>query len=277
MRRTTIPYRLALSIALALELVSGIAAAKSVTLLPTAKPAASALFNAACHRTGSDWEQAIFVCDGIDGDRIKVVTTPNARGLSELWTYQKRGFSASHETVRLGDEDPGAGQIMRELQQPGGVAIGSVHSINPGIVGDARATTLPRLSSITVRRETTRCRWMPRGRVLFIDARRTVLVTSEIAGGFTYWSFDYAKPGRTAHGGGGSLNSTATTIIRRGHMASAKPGHETYVFAVGPWTYRLEASADNRAPGARLTVLHLGKPATSSNATAYQMAAKRIE
>ena len=109
--------------------------------LALAKPSGSALFNAAYHRTGNNWEQAIFLCDGVDGDRIKVVTTPNARGLSELWTYRKRDFGTSRETVRLGDEDPGAGQIMRELRRPGGVAMGSIHSINPGMAGDARATT----------------------------------------------------------------------------------------------------------------------------------------
>ena len=242
--------------------------------LALANPSGSALFNAAYHRTGNDWEQAIFLCDGVDGDRVKVVSTPNARGLSELWTYRKRDFGTSHETVRLGDEDPGAGQIMRELRHPGGVAMGSIHSINPGMVGDARATTLPTLSSIAAGGETTRCRWTPRARLLFVDERRTVLVTSETNGSFTYRSFDHARPGKAIGTSGNGSSSFAAATVRGGRVKT-QAGVETYEFDAEPWRYRLAASADNRSPGATLTVLKLGRTVSTSTAVAYEMAAAR--
>ncbi len=245
--------------------------------LPPASPAASALFNAAYQRVEDDWEQVIYLCDGIGGDRVKLVTTPNAKGLSQLWTYRKPDFRTDSVIVRLGDDDPGAGQINSELRRPDGSAFGSVHSINPGILGDAQATTLPTLSSITDKNEATQCRWMPQGRLLLVDAKRSIIVTAERDGSYTYRSFDYAKPGKVIEAGEGGTTSTATVTVRGGQLVPSDPGHEIYEFSAGPWTYRVSASADNRAPGASSTVLRQGKPVTTTIAAAYQMAAKRIE
>ena len=279
MRLHTILAALALAPALA---VAGISAGWAVPMqavapLRVAKPSGSALFNAAYLNAGGDWEQLILLCDGIDGDRIRIATIPNARGLSQLLTYRKRDFRPAGETVRLGDEDPGAGQIMRELRRPGGAAIGSVHSINPRVIGDAAATSLPTLSSVTLGGATTRCRWMPRGRVLYVDERRTVLITSEPDGRYTYRSYDHAKPGKAVHTRGNGATSVATATVNGGRLVRSGPGEEAYEFLSGPWTYRLTASADNRAPGARLTVLRAGRAVATPTAVAYQMAAARRE
>lgn len=247
--------------------------------LPRAAPAPSALFNAAYQRVESDWEQILYLCDGVDGDRVKLITMPNAKGLSTLWTYQKSDFRTKRETIRLGDDDPGAGQIMREIQRPDGRAFGSVHSINPGLLGNADVTTLPTLptlTGITDRNESTRCRWETRGRILLFDGRRSVLVIGNEDGSYTYKSFDYAKPGKIIDAGGGST-STPSTTVKGGRLVSAEPNHEVYEFRNGSWTYRVSASGDNRAPGAGLTVLRDGKAMQTSVAAAYQMAAKRIE
>lgn len=244
--------------------------------LPRAEPAPSALFNAGYQRVESDWVPILFLCDGVGGDRVKLVTTPDAKGLSTLWTYRKPDFRTVSEAVRIGDNDPGAGQIMREIRRPDGGVFGNVHSVNPGMLGDAEATTLPTLSSITDRNETTRCRWAPRGRVLLVDARRSVLVTADKNGGYTYRSFDYAHPGKVIDARGGATN-VATTTVSGGRLVPADPGHEVYEFRKGPWTYRVTASADNTAPGASLTVLREGSPVQTSIAAAYEMAAKRIE
>lgn len=249
--------------------------AAGVSLL-RAKPAPSALFNAAYQRVEDQWEPVLFLCDGVGGDRIKVVTTPNAKGLSTLWTYRKPDFRTTRETVRLGDDDPGAGQIMRAIERPDGSAFGSVHSINPGMLGDADTTTLPTLSGITDKAESTQCRWEPRGRVLLVDGKRSVLVIADEGGSYTYRSFDYATPGKIVDVGGGAT-SAPSTVVHGGRLVPADPGHEVYEFRKAPWTYRVSASADNTAPGARLTVLRDGKPVQTSVAAAYQMAAKRIE
>lgn len=245
--------------------------------LPRATPAPSAIFHAAYQRVEDHWEQVLFLCDGIGGDRVKLVTVPNAKGLSQLWTYRKPDFRTDRVIVRLGDDDPGAGQIMREIRRPDGSAFGSIHSINPGMLGDAEATTLPTLSSITDKSETTQCRWMPRGRVLLTDAKRSIMVTAEDDGSYTYRSFDYAKPGKVIEAGEGGRTSTATVTVKGGRLVPAEPGREVYEFSAGPWTYRVSASADNRAPGAGLMVSRAGKPVTTSVAAAYQMAAQRIE
>lgn len=245
--------------------------------LPPAKPAPSALFNAAYQRVENDWEQIIYLCDGVRGDRVTLVTMPNAKGLSELWTYRKPDFRTVRETVRLGDEDPGAGQVMRELRHPDGSAFGSVHSVNPGILGDADATALPMLRSTTNKNKTTQCRWLPRARVLLVNPKRSVAVIAEADGSYTYQSFDYAQPGKVLDGGEGRATSTPTVTVRNGRLVPSEPGREVYEFSAGPWTYRVSASADNQAPGATLTVLCGGKPVSTSVAAAYQMAARRIE
>ena len=53
---------------------------QAVAPLRVAKPSGSALFNAAYVNAGGDWQQIILLCDGIDGDRIRIATMPNARG-----------------------------------------------------------------------------------------------------------------------------------------------------------------------------------------------------
>lgn len=244
--------------------------------LPRATAAPSALFNAAYQRVEDHWEQILFLCDGVGGDRVQLITVPNANGLSELFTYRKPDFRTIRETVRLGDDDPGAGQIMRAIERSDGTPFGSVHSINPGVMGDAKATTMPTLSSITDKNETTQCRWEPRSRILLVDPKRAVLVTADAGDGYTYKSFDYAKPGKMITAGGGATNIASTTI-RGGRLVPADPGHEIYEFRNGPWTYRVAASADNTAPAASLTVLRDGKPIQTSVAAAYQMAAKRTK
>ena len=245
--------------------------------LPRADPAPSALFNAAYQRKEDHWDRVLYLCDGIGGDRVKLVTMPNAKGISELWTYRKPDFRTDREMVRLGDEDHGAGQIERELQGTDGASFGSVHSINPGMMGDALATTLPTLSSMTDKDQTTRCRWMPRGRVLLVDAKRSVLVTAEPDGSYTYHSYDYAKPGKVMTAGQSGATSTPTATVTGGRLMAATPGQEVYEFRKDPWVYRISVSANNRAPGASLAILRDGETVSTSVAAAYLMAAKRIE
>ncbi len=198
---------------------------------------------------------------------------PECPGLSQVSIYRKPDFAMRSEAARAGDEDPGAGQIMRELWRPDGRALGSIHSVNPGILGNARDTSLPTLSSMTVGGEVTPCRWTASGRVLFVDDRRTVVITAEANGSFTYRSFDHARHSIPV----GGTSSIATATVRGGRLIRSPPGLETYGFSAGPWTYRVKASADDRQPGATLTVLRSGRATTSSMAVAYEMAAARRE
>ena len=222
---------------------------------------------------GVTGNRSLFLCDGVNGRRVVIVTTPNAQGLSQVSIYRKPSFAMRSKEARVVDEDPGAGQIMRELRRPDGTTLGSIHSINPGILGNAGDTSLPTLSSITAGSEVTPCRWMASGRVLFVDDRRTVVITAEANGSYTYRSFDHARHGTPV----GGTSSIATATVRGGRLIQSPPGLETYEFGAGPWTYRVKASADNRRPGATLMVLRSGRATTSSRAVAYEMAAARRE
>lgn len=241
--------------------------------LPSAPPAPSALLNAAYQRDESDWVQILFLCDGVNGDRVQLVTTPDAKGMSVLWTYAKPGFGARRERVRVGNQDAGAGSLGWPLLDPNDREVGAVRSLNPGMVGDGGAG-LPTLSSIRVNGTITRCRRLDRAQLMLVTPVRTVIVT-KAADGFRYGSFDHAKPGPVTEDGA-FVSSQPTLSVGGGRLVAAAPNHERYEFRNGPWTYRIDASADNRAPGASLTVLKDGRTVQTSTASAYQMSARRI-
>lgn len=56
----------------------------------------------------------------------------------------------------------------------------------------------------------------------------------------------------------------------------AEPGHQRSEFKAGPWRYGIDASADNGAPGASLSVHKDGHVVQQTLAAAYQMSARRI-
>jgi hypothetical protein len=243
--------------------------------LLSARPAPSALFNAAYQRTEADWSQVLFLCDGVDGDRVKLITTPDAKGLSSMWTYAKPDFRTRREMVRVGNQDAGAGSVGWPLLDRADREIGSVRSFNPQMLGESDAAGLPSLRSIRVQGEVTRCRWLEKARVMLVTSARTVVVTRGRAG-YRYTSFDYAKNGRVIQRSA-SVSSKPTLSIGGGRLLLTRQNQERYEFPNGPWTYRIDASADNRAPGALLTVLKDGQIVQTSTASAYQLSARRIE
>ena len=248
---------------------------QNASALPPADPSTSALFHAAYQRVEDDWQQVLFLCDGVAGDRVILITTPDAAGLSTLWAYSKTDFRTERQFVRVGIADPGAGTVTFDLSTPKGEAVGSVHSINPGMRAANPAPGLPTLSSIRIDDSVTRCRWLDRAQVMLATPNRTVWVVSE-GGGFRYLSFDYAKPGAVEERGP-QLTSSATVSIAHGAIVPAKPNHQRYEFHAGPWTYRVDASADNRAPGASITVLKEGRVVRTTVVAAYQMSGRRVE
>lgn len=241
--------------------------------LPSAEPAPSALLNAAYQRDEADWVQVLFLCDGIAGDRVQLITTPDAKGLSILWTYAKPGFRARREVVRVGKEDAGAGNIWWPLLDTKDREIGGVRSLNPGMVEGGGG--LPTLSSIRMNGVDTRCRRLPAAQLVLVTPVRTIFVTRDKAN-YRYSSFDYAKPGRVTVEGS-SLSSQPTFSVGGGRLVSAARNHQRYEFRNGAWIYRIDASADNRAAGASLVVLRDGRIVQTNTASAYEMAAKRIE
>lgn len=109
---------------------------------------------------------------------------------------------------------------------------------------------------------------------MLVATARTAVVTQE-RGQYPYASFDNAEPTR-ATGLGADVSSRPTLSIGAGQLVPSAPNHERYEFRNGPWTYRIDASADNRFAGATLTVLRAARMVQTSLAAAYQMSAKRI-
>lgn len=241
--------------------------------LPSARPAPSALFNAAYQRDEAGWVQVLFLCDGVEGDRVQLITTPDAKGLSILWTYAKPGFRTRREVIRVGRQDVGAGNIWWPLLDDHDRELGAVRSLNPGMVEGGAG--LPTLSSIRMNGVDTRCRRIANAQLLVMTPVRTVVVTRE-NGAYRYRSFDHAKQSVVTEDGA-FVSSQPTVSVAGGRLVPAARNHERYEFHNGPWTYRVDASADNRAPGASLTVLKNGRMVQTSTASAYEMAARRIE
>lgn len=253
-------------------------AAAAVTPLPIPQPAGNASAVAAYQRVEDRWTPIRYLCDGIAGDRVQVMTMPGADGAATLWTYAKPGFATTRAAVRLGTADSGMSHTTYEvLPARGADALGALSETSPGVYGDMEVTTLPTLSSMRIGGTETRCRWLPGARVLLVTPRRSVVVAADLEGsGYIYRSFDHDKPGRVLDEPGGGPSSTPTAEVKGGRLVSSSGGREVYEFTKAPWTYRVTASARAAAPGASVAVLRDGKPVVMETAAAYEMAAKRV-
>ncbi|MFD1786696.1 hypothetical protein ACFSC3_03825 [Sphingomonas floccifaciens] len=238
--------------------------------LTLATPSVRADGAAAFVSDSGGWTPILYLCDAVDASRVIAVSR------SELWVFAKPGLDVTRQTITIGREDPGAGSIARDLLRDG-VAVGGVRSINPAMLGPAPATTLPTLSSVRIGERDSRCRWLPRARLLIVMPKRSAIVTQEADGSLTYRSFDFDKPGTISDGGERGTSSTPTVEVRGGRHVSAPAGAESYQFAAAPWTYRVTASARAAEPGASVTVLKAGREVSRSEAIAYEMAAARID
>ncbi|HET9511261.1 MAG TPA: hypothetical protein VFO80_08935, partial [Sphingomonas sp.] len=127
------------------------------------------------------------------------------------------------KTISLGAEDAGAGSIWRDVRRDG-TAIGAVRSINPGMLGPPEATTLPTVSGVRFGARETRCRWLPRARLLVVTTRRSAMIVQQADGTYTYRSFDHDKPGRVTEGGEAGTSSTPTAEVRGGALIAASAG-----------------------------------------------------
>lgn len=241
------------------------------TPLVTAPPSPRADDAAAFVRAATGWTPILYLCDGINGSRVVAV------GATGLWDFAKPGMDVTTQTIALGEEEAGAGSIWRDMMGEG-ATVGAVRSVNPGMLGTPQATTLPTLASVRIGRRETRCRWLPRARLLIVTAERSAIVTQAADRSYTYRSFDYDRSGRVIDSGGeGGASSTPTAEVRGGRLIAGPAGQETYEFTAAPWMYRVTASARSGSPGASITVSKDGRAASRAEAIAYEMAAARID
>ena len=176
---------------------------------PAAPPDASMTrINATPARDG--W----FVCDGTGGPYALFAGMPGEKGDSVITLLDRRTGRFDTQTYQVGPGDPGAGQIHWSLSQ-GGKAVGNVHGVNPGMIGDGHAATTPTIMGVQIGTIAIDCRWLQHSRFIGVDSRRSVTVV-ETPQGLVYQSFDFSKRGPVTHPDGGEQSNKPTLRITGG-------------------------------------------------------------
>lgn len=213
-------------------------------------------------RTHAGARQVWFVCSPLDGIDQTVVGLPMAG--QRLWIVQPLSGEPS-DVYKLGEPDPGAGQIYWPLSDLGGKAVGQLHAFSPGALGDPTAATTPTFTSIRIAAAQFNCRWLERTRFLGFSSKRVIEVTSGL-GGLEYQSFDYRDAGKAGKVDTGSAQQSTTPSldIKGGRMWGGRMRFDAngYVFLVSAST------AD-----ARVVVVHGGRTILNEPMVAWTIGA----
>ena len=168
-------------------LTSGVA----VALIAAAPVSASRTVLTQAGRTRPAW----FVCDPAEGDAVAVFGNRGADGLARATVFPRSSPRTPRTaTYRVGEGDPGAGQVYYALER-GGREAGTIHAVNPGVFDARTPVKLPPISSLDIEGVRTRCRLNPGAVFLGFTARRSVEVVSTSAG-LAYRTFDFSRPPR---------------------------------------------------------------------------------
>ncbi len=155
-----------------------------------------------------------FVCDGTSGPYALFAGMPGDKGASVVTLLDRRTGRFDTQTYQVGPGDPGAGQIHWSLTQRG-KAVGNVHGVNPGMIGDGHAATTPTIMGVQIGATAIDCRWLQHTRFIGVDSRRSIAVV-ETPQGLVYQSFDFAKRGPVTHPAGGEQSNRPTLRIAGG-------------------------------------------------------------
>ena len=117
-----------------------------------------------------------------------------------------------------------------------GKAVGNVHGVNPGMIGDGHAATTPTIMGVQIGATAIDCRWLQHTRFIGVDSRRSIAVV-ETPQGLVYQSFDFAKRGPVTHPAGGEQSNRPTLRIAGGsEIVGARGGfrfvNDGYVYVV---------------------------------------------
>lgn len=217
---------------------------------------------------------AWFLCDGIDKPRAVIVGLPDAAGDLSIMTLDKQTLTRSATSgLRLGEPDPGAGNVYWPLTRGGGEA-GSLRAFNPGMIEEPRSATTATFSSVTLAQEAVSCRWTPNIKVQALGARRSYLVTLE-DGQLVYRSFDYADAAtaRLAQTPDAGRTTTPSLEIHGGGEIVTPQGRR-FVFDKADYRYSVEIGTVVEPHGA-LLVTRAGRPIASEPFEAYVDAVPR--
>lgn len=203
-----------------------IALVLAVVAVPVAGDAATVRISAAPARAG--W----FVCDGIDGPYAALFGARDATGTSIVTLLDRDAGRTTTGRLAVGVGDPGAGQVYYALSR-GGVSVGNVHMVNPGMVGDP---VLPAVTSVDLDGHHLECRFMPDTRFIGIAPTRSVMVRGN-GGGLLYESFDYRSRGGATHPDGVHRSNVASLSI-----AGGTAGADGYRFTNRGVDYRVDGT-----------------------------------
>ncbi len=177
-----------------------------------------------------------FVCDNVSGPTALFAGMTGANGASVITLLDRRSGRFDTQTYQVGPGDPGAGQIHWSLSH-NGKAVGFVHGVNPGMLGDGHAATTPTIMGVQIGATAIDCRWLAHTRFIGIDSRRSVTVV-ETPQGLIYQSYDFAKRGPVTRADGGEQSNRPTLrIVGGSEIVGAKGGfrfaNAGYVYVVG--------------------------------------------
>jgi hypothetical protein len=210
--------------------------------------------------TGRIW----FICSSMDYDDVAVITLPDRRRRINIINPLLKGNPAY---FRLGEPDPGAGQIYWPISDEDGKQIGALHAFNPGALDDQKAATTATFTSILLPGPGGQwnCRWLERTRLMGFSARRTVIITQGADGGLEYRTYDFKDAGKLKRIElDGAQQTTTASLDIRGGRKSARG----FQFQHGGFTY--EVTADPK--GAAIAVRNNGKTALREPLIAWTIA-----
>ena len=108
-----------------------------------------------------------FLCDAVDGPYALFAGKPDAKGSAVITLLDRRTGKFDTQSYLVGRPDPGAGQIHWPLGR-GGVAVGEVHGVNPGMIEDDGATTSP-IVEVRLDDRALSCRWLAHTRFIGLE------------------------------------------------------------------------------------------------------------
>lgn len=182
-----------------------------------------------------------FVCDGVSGPYALFAGMPGDKGASVITLLDRRTGHFDTQTYQVGPGDPGAGQIHWSLSL-GGKAVGNVHGVNPGMIGDGHAATTPTVMGVQIGAVSVDCRWLQHTRFIGVDSRRSVTVV-ETPMGLVYQSIDFARRGPATHPDGGEQSNRPTLRIAGGsEIVGARGG---FRFVNGGYVYVVQRPQAN--------------------------------
>ena len=210
-------------------------------------------------KTPAAWAKALFICDATDGNGTYVLGYPGGTGATLL--FKLSGQAWTSQTVSILPPDQGAGQIFYPLT---GAVKGTVHAFNPAMVDGA---TTPTISSLTLGRTQTSCRWASGTVLLAITARRTIQITAT-APGYRYQAFARSTKSPVASGSG-AIGSPTVSVD--GGVLTGDYRIQSYSFSQSGYTYRIVVGGPKGTPAGTLTVLQGGKVILTEPLLAYTL------